>query len=143
GFVASTDPSQKTTVGIVQSGTTMITDTNIVSTVVNSSTINLTITVPSGTTDPLAFTTPNATVKIGVCNPNGSACTAATSSWPLIIDAGPTITGVTNASTFVPLNSTGTGTLAPYDIISVFGNNFCTSAGSGCTASQVMYPTLT
>lgn len=143
GFVASTDPSQKTTVGIVQSGTTLTPNANIVSTVVSSSTITLQITVPSGTTDPLAFTTPNATVKIGVCNPNGSACTGATSSWPLIIDAGPTVTGVTNASTFIPLATDGTGTLAPYDIISLFGTNFCTSGGTGCTASQVMYPTVT
>lgn len=142
GFVASTDPTQKTTVGVV-SGGHLVADANISANVVSASTIILIITVPAGTTDPLSFSTPGTIVTLGVCNPNGSSCSTATGTQPLTIDAGPTIqpNGVTSASTFtavVPPN----GTLAPYDIISLFGSNFCTSSGSGCTASQVLYPTI-
>jgi uncharacterized protein (TIGR03437 family) len=32
-------------------------------------------------------------------------------------------------------------TVAPFDMISVFGSNFCTSGGSGCSSSQVVYGT--
>jgi uncharacterized protein (TIGR03437 family) len=143
GFVSSTDPTQKTTVGISTSGH-LATDINLVATVQNASTILLNITVPAGTTDPLSFPTTGTgnTVTIGVCNPGGTSCTAATGTIALTIGAGPIIQfgGVTSASTFVPVNSPG-GTLAPYDVISIFGSNFCTSNGTGCTS--VLYPTVT
>jgi uncharacterized protein (TIGR03437 family) len=144
GFVSSTDPTQQTTVGVASG--TLKTDANIAVTVVNASTINLIITVPPVTpADPLLpFGTPNSPVVIGVCNPSGSSCNSATASLTLTIGAGPTIQsgGVTSASTFAPVTPV-TGTLAPYDIISLFGSNFCTSNGSGCTNGQVLYAPLT
>jgi uncharacterized protein (TIGR03437 family) len=147
GFVSSTDPTQKTTVGILSSGA-LHADANIVSNVVSASTIILTITVPPGTSDPLMSFASTNTLVLGVCNPAGSipGCSAATGTQSLIIDAGPIIqtNGVTSASTFSPVscpaNGSCTGALAPYDIISIFGSNFCTSGGSGCTG--VLYPTV-
>jgi uncharacterized protein (TIGR03437 family) len=140
GFVSSTDPTQKTTVGIVVAGV-WHTDANIVSNVLNASTIVLTITVPS-LADPLVFSSQN-TLTIGVCNPAGATCSTATGTAALIIGAGPIVQtgGVTSASTFVPVASPA-GTVAPYDILSIFGSNFCSSNGTGCTASQVLYATL-
>jgi uncharacterized protein (TIGR03437 family) len=62
----------------------------------------------------------------------------ATSTIKLSIDQGPTIlqNGVTSASTF---QANG---VAPYDIISIFGTNFCTSGGTGCANGQVLSPTI-
>jgi len=144
GFVTSTLLNQKTFVGLVSPTTgAFAADNNIVVQVNDSSSIKLTITVPSGTTDAaLPFTTPGATVLFGVCNPNGVAppC-AATSTIGLTIDAGPIIQSVTSASTFVQVTP-GTGTLAPYDIITIFGSNFCNSGGTGCAPGQVLYPMI-
>jgi uncharacterized protein (TIGR03437 family) len=141
GFVASQDPLQKTFVGLVSTGH-LTADAYIASNVVSASSIILTITVPSGSTDPLSFASAN-TVVIGVCNPNGSTCSTATGTQSLAIDAGPIIQsgGVTSASTFVSVTPPN-GTLAPYDIITIFGSNFCTSNGTGCGATQILYPTI-
>jgi len=145
GFVSSTDPTLATTVGVVSSGV-LKTDANIGVTVVNGSTISLVITVPAllPVDALLPFATANSIVSLGVCNPGGTTCTTATGTLPLTIGAGPTIQpgGVTSASTFVSVVSP-TGTLAPYDIISIFGSNFCVSAGTGCTNGQVLYAPLT
>ena len=145
GFVAGSSNLQTTFVGIVSAGVNKV-DANVVASVLNSSTINLTVTVPSSA-DALLPTTANFPVTLGVCNPGGVAppCTA-TSTITLTINSGPVIQtpgGVTSASTFVQVVSP-LGTLAPYDIISIFGNNFCVSNGTGCTTSApVLYPTIT
>lgn len=144
GFVSSSDPAQKTTVGVVTNPLTkaMTTDSNINVTVVNAATIVLVITVP--TLDALLPWTTKNDVILGVCNPNGASCSAATNTTAtLTIGAGPTIqtNGVTSASTFAPVVSPA-GTVAPYDILTIFGSNFCTANGTGCASGQVLYPTL-
>ena len=60
GFVASTDPTLKTKVGIItgQTGLAMTTDTNIAWVVKDTSNIILTITVPAATDSNLAVATP-------------------------------------------------------------------------------------
>ncbi|MGA2115172.1 MAG: hypothetical protein ABSH56_10540 [Bryobacteraceae bacterium] len=144
GFIAGSSNLQTTFVGIVSGGLNKV-DANIVASVQNSSTINLTVTIPTAT-DALLPTTANYAVTLGVCNPGGVAppCTA-TSTVTLTINSGPVITtpgGVTSASTFNQVLSPA-GNLAPYDIISIFGNNFCISGGTGCTNGQILYPTIT
>jgi len=147
GFVSSTDLTQKTTVGIVTNAVTkaMTTnDPNITVNVLNAATIILTITVPAASPGDalLPWATQN-NVILGVCNPGGTNCSTATGFATLTIGAGPTIqtNGVTSASTFQPIVA-GTGLVAPYDLLTIFGNNFCTSNGTGCAANQVLYPTL-
>jgi hypothetical protein len=142
GFVTGATP---TFVGVVTSGTTIANDTNISANVFNSSTIILTITQPA--TDTLVnWTKANNQIYLGVCNPPTAVgtCTTATGTIPLIVDSGPVISsgGVTSASTFISANQTTQG-LAPYDMISIFGNNFCVSNGTGCLNNQVLYPTIT
>ena len=143
GFVSSTDVTQKTFAGVVSAGL-LKPDANIAVSVVNASTIVLTITVPAATPADLLlpFAVSNI-VNIGVCNPNGASCSTATGTWPLTIGAGPIIqsNGVTSASTFLPV-AAGAGTVAPYDLLTIFGSNFCTSNGTGCASGQVLYPTL-
>jgi uncharacterized protein (TIGR03437 family) len=54
------------------------------------------------------------------------------------IGANPIIQSVTSASTFIQV-SAPPQTVAPYDLISIFGTNFCTSQGSGCSSNTVLY----
>jgi uncharacterized protein (TIGR03437 family) len=128
GFVPSTDPTQKTKVGIVVSGTTITTDTNIQASVTNQSNITLTITVPSGS-DPIPFA--GGAVNIGVCNPVGGSCTNATSQQTLTFGTNPIILAVTSSSALLENPAV---TVAPYDMISLFGANFCPN----CTTTQVL-----
>jgi len=141
-FVASASALQATFVGVVPSnGGNFQKDPNIVATVNSATSISLAITVPAANTDSLLpFTTAGSTVTLGVCNPNGAAgnppCVLQ-SQISFTIDNGPIIAanGVTSASTFLPAN------LAPYDIVSIFGSNFCVSGGTGCAGvltSQVV-----
>ncbi len=145
GFVPSTDPTQQTVAGIVKTtGTTtaIVSDANVTANVVNASTIILTITNPTTADTNLPFSTANSVVKLGVCNPQGaSTCSVPTGIVSLTIGAGPTFTsaGVVSASTFLPVAST----VAPYDILSIFGSNFCTANGTGCTSGQLLYGTPT
>jgi uncharacterized protein (TIGR03437 family) len=137
GFVPGTDPTQRTNVGII-SGGAITPDTlgNFSSTVVNSSTISVTLTVPTGV-DALLPWTSASTITIGVCNPSGGVCTSPTGTQPLIIGAGPLVSSVVSASTFA-----APAAVAPYDVLTIWGSNFCSSNGSGCNASTVLYGTL-
>jgi uncharacterized protein (TIGR03437 family) len=141
GFVPSTDPTQQTIAGIVKTtGTTpgIVADANVTAYVANASTIVLTITNPAVVDTNLPFATANSVVKFGVCNPQGaSTCAVPTGTVSLTIGAGPTFnsSGVVSASTFLPV----TTTVAPYDILSIFGSNFCTANGTGCTPGQLLY----
>lgn len=151
GFVVSTDPSQKTKVGIV-TGTggsqTITPDPNILSTIVDSSHITLTIIVPSATSsDPLtALFSPSGaggSIVIGVCNPNGSTCSVPTGGTAtLSIGSSPIIQAVSSASTFAQVTAPSVQTIAPYDMLSIFGNNFCSqyaaSGSQGCSSSTVL-----
>jgi hypothetical protein len=140
GFVQSTDPTQKTKVGIVVGGV-IVADTNIASTVVNPSNMTLTITVPVSPDTYLPFSPTGAggTVSLGVCNPSGGSCTAPTGTVTLSIGSNPIIQGVTSASAFQQVTPPTLQTAAPYDFVSIFGTNFCTSGGTGCSSSQLLY----
>jgi uncharacterized protein (TIGR03437 family) len=138
GFVPVSDPTLRTNVGIVHNGV-ITPDPNILSiTVTNSSTIVLLIQAPAPSTDPLLPWT-GTSVSFGVCNPFGGACTTPTGTLPMVVGAGPTITNVVSASTQAVLTPP---TVAPYDILTIWGSNFCTSNGTGCGASGLLYGTL-
>ncbi len=140
GFVPSTDPTQKTKVGVVVGGT-MVADTNIAANIVNPSNITLTITVPAvaDANLPFAVAGTGGTVVVGVCNPGGGTCSIPTGTAALTIGSGPIIQAVTSASAFVQVASPGLQSVAPYDMLSIFGSNFCSSGGTGCASSQVLY----
>jgi uncharacterized protein (TIGR03437 family) len=70
------------------------------------------------------FTSAAGPWYIGVCNPMGAAsCTpsVAGSVVAVTVTAVPIVTAVTSASTFLQ----GATAFAPYDIVSIFGANFC------------------
>ena len=143
GFVVGTDPTQKTVVGVVpQNSTTMQTDTNVSATVLTSSTIALTITVPA-TTDlnlPFSPSGPGGPVTIGVCNPTPRSCIIPTGSITFSIGSNPAISAITSASTFIQVTP-GPGvypTVAPFDLISIFGTNFCSSGATGCSSNATL-----
>jgi uncharacterized protein (TIGR03437 family) len=133
GFVGGTDPTLKTRVGVVVGGQ-VVADTNFSVNVVNASNIILTITVPTTTDAYLPFSPTGAggSVAIGLCN---GTCTTPTGTATLNIGVGPIIQGVTSASSF---NELVTPTLAPYDMISIFGVDFCSSGGTGCSSTQIL-----
>jgi len=142
GFIVSADATQRTRVGVVVAGV-LTTDNNIAWNVINPSNIILTISVPVGTDANLPFATTGAggSVNLGVCNPTSGTCTIPTGVARLSIASGPIVQVVTSASSFVQVNPGSTPTVAPYDIVTIFGTNFCTSGGTGCNSSQVLYPT--
>ncbi len=138
GFVPTSDSTQRTTVGIVVNNQVMP-DANIIgSTVVNSSTIVLTIVAPAPSTDPLLPWTGTA-VTFGVCNPAGGSCSTPTGTLAMVVGAGPTISAVVSAST---QTSASTPNVAPYDILTLWGTNFCSSNGTGCGSSTILYGQL-
>jgi len=144
GFVPSTDPNQKTSVRVWNTATsTASTNPGLSAEVINTSLIKLTITVPA-TTDTalgLPFST-GGQVYLSVCNPITNAqgvvsCTVGSNAYSSFsIGNGPNIQTVTSASAFTQVSS-GSQKVAPYDMLSIFGFNFCTT----CTSSQVLYGT--
>ncbi len=142
GFVPSPDLTQRTKVGIVV-GTAFTADSNLTWNVVNQSSIIVTINVPA-TADvnlPFAPTGAGGNVKIGVCNPTSGSCAIASGYVTLTIGNGPIVQVVTSASSYIQVNPGQTPTVSPYDIVSIFGTNFCTSLGTGCSSSQILYAT--
>jgi uncharacterized protein (TIGR03437 family) len=135
GFVQSSDLSQKTKVGVV-TGNSIVQDTNIASTVTNSSNMILGITV--ATNDTLLNFATGGTVVLGVCNPQGATCTTPSSTVTLSISAGPVIQEVTSASSFQQVNAGQTPNVAPYDMVSVFGTNFCATGTPACASTDVI-----
>lgn len=143
GFVASVSP---TVVGVETSVTPplIVVDPNIVANVVNSTSIVLTITAPSITDPYLPFSGNGGTVTLGVCNPaSGTACSTPTATINLVIGVNPIVQAVTSASSFIESTAPALPTVAPYDILSIFGTNFCVSGGTGCTSPNptTMYAT--
>ena len=151
GFVLSTDPTQKTKVGIVTgSGSTLAltSDPNITWTIVDASHITLNVTVPaSSSSSPLtALFNPSGTpgsIILGVCNPNGTVCSVPTNGTvTLSIGANPIIQAVSSASTFAQVTAPSIQTIAPYDMLSIFGSNFCSqyaaSGSQGCSSTTVL-----
>ena len=140
GFITGTDPTLRTKVGIVSTGV-LVTNTNITSTVVNGSNIILTIIVPAVADAALPFSPTGAggSVVIGICNPVNGVCSTPSGQATLSIGNNPIVQAVTSASAYLQVNPPALQTIAPYDMISVFGTNFCTSGGTGCSSSQVLY----
>ena len=148
GFVRNTsDATQQTKVGVVSSGF-IVTDSAITANVINSTTITLTIAVPTG--DPFLPFGGSNTVQIGVCNPNGVGCSAPTQissvvvgQIGLLIGSVPIIQAVTSASSYIQATPPAHPSVAPYDVLSIFGTNFCMSGATGCTgANAIMYGVL-
>jgi len=143
GFVTGTDPTLRTRVGIVTSGV-LVNNTNITSSVVNGSNIILTIIVPAVADAALPFSPSGAggSVVLGICNPVGGTCSTPSGTATLSIGSNPIVQAVTSASAYVQVNPPTLQTIAPYDMVSIFGTNFCTSGGTGCSSSQVLYGVL-
>jgi uncharacterized protein (TIGR03437 family) len=138
GFVSSSDHSQQTFVGIVVAGA-LVADSNLSVSVNNAS--NIIVTIAATAVDPfLPFATSGTggTVVFGVCNPRGTSCSTATSTVSLKIASGPTIQAVTSAASYAQPVPPALPTVAPYDIVSIFGASFCNSGGSGCSSTQVL-----
>lgn len=139
GFIPSSDPTQRTTIGILNTSGLIAQDANILSAnVINASTIVLTIAAPAASTDPLLPWT-GTSVTFGVCNPAGGSCTNPTGTFSIMVGAGPTISSIVSAST---QTSASTPNIAPYDILTIWGSNFCTANGTGCGANGVLYGQL-
>ncbi len=145
GFVPSSDPTQGTFAGIVNTTSGSVNgiaagaigvDPNVVATVLNASTVTFNITVPASDALLNFFAGTAKAITFGVCNPNGLSCTSPTGQQTVTIAAGPTFTSsqVVSSATFLAPAS-----IAPYDILTIFGTNFCTSNGTGCTPGQVLY----
>ena len=140
GFVPGTDVTQRTKVGLVVNGA-IATDPNIPVSITNPSNMTLTITVNASDNTNLPFSPTGAggTVTIGVCNPAGGICTVPTGTVQLTIGNNPIISAITSASSFVQVNAPALPTIAPYDMVSIWGANFCTSGGTGCSTNTVLF----
>ena len=137
-FIASSDPNVRTKVGII-SGSNFVVDPSISVQVANPSNIILTIVVPSSsTTLPFAPGGAGGTVVLGVCNPSNGNCSVPTSQVNFGIGGSPIIQSVASASSFLQVTAPAIPTIAPYDLISIFGSNFCSSGGTGCASSDVL-----
>ena len=131
GFVGGTDPTLASKVGII-SGTTVTPDTNIAVTYINPSNLSLKITVPALSSGglngdsnlPFLQTGTGGPVYLGLVN--GSS-TIATGTAILTIGGNPIIYGATSASSFTEVSGGALPSFAPYDMISIFGANFCSS----------------
>lgn len=140
GFVAGTDPTLRTKVGVV-TATGFVVEPSITANVVNVSSIILSITVPTTASANLPFspTGNGGTVILGVCNPNGTNCTTPTSTANFTIGSNPIVDAVTSASSFVQVTAPTAQTISPYEMLSVFGSNFCSSGGTGCASTDILY----
>ncbi len=106
----------------------------------NSTSIVLTITVP-GSSDPyLPFAGNGGTVSLGVCNPQGTTCSTPTGTTSLTIGVNPIVRAVTSASSYMQATPPALTPVAPFDILSIFGTNFCVSSATGCIGpNAVLY----
>jgi len=104
----------------------------------------LTITVPASADPNLPFSG-NATVTLAVCNPavaqttcstpTPANSTGASGTFQLSIGTSPIVQAVTSASSYAEAVAPALPTVAPYDILSIFGTNFCVSGSTGCLAN--------
>jgi uncharacterized protein (TIGR03437 family) len=138
GFVTAT--GMVTNVGVL-SGGLVIPDSNIVATVQNATTIDLAITVPTGTDPFLPFSGVGGTVPIAICNPTGASlpCYTPSSSMNLTIGVNPIVQAVTSSASYMQATPPALTSVAPYDMLSVFGINFCISNATGCTSNAILY----
>ena len=133
GFIGG-DNTTRTRVGVVSSnvlGANIVFDNNLQITSVTPTAVFLTINVPSVADANLPFSSAG-TIYLAVCNPG--VCPIATGVVALSVGTTPTIQSVTSASSFQQVTGSNLQTVAPYDMISIFGSNFCTS----CTSGQIL-----
>ena len=141
GFVSS-GTNQVT--AVFANGTQIVTGTGLVVNVVNSTTIVVQITV--GTTG--YFTNAGTPLSIAVLNPNGnSSPTAPTTPAGALANLNvvnvPIIDSVTSAATFIEPTAAAPTLFAPYDLITIFGNNLCPDCGGSNPANLVGAPDST
>lgn len=119
-FVSTTGPQQtKVFVGANLAGATQVATQYV--TVLSAN--YLTVQVPYGTTG-APFATAGATaVLVGVAN--GANPTAPVATMTIGVTAAPIIYGITSASAYVDTAAGSNPKATPYDIISIFGANFC------------------
>jgi len=141
GFVYSGGSSLVTKAGIV-SGGSIVSDYFVSPTVINSTTISLAITVPASNDPYLPFSGVGGSVVFGVCNPGGGNCSTPASQINLTIGVNPIVQAVTSASSYIQATAPALTPVSAYDILSIFGTNFCVSGGSGCMAANaILYGT--
>jgi uncharacterized protein (TIGR03437 family) len=140
GFVPSADPLYKTKVGIVTGGS-IVADGNITVSIINPSNMTLYIAVNSADNANLPFAPSGAggPVTIGVCNPGGGTCSVPTSTQVLNIGNAPIIQAVTSSASLTEVTAPTLPTIAPYDMVSLFGANFCSSIGTGCLTNTILF----
>ncbi len=141
GFVGGTDPTLATKIGYVTGSNpaTVVQDPNMHAVYVNPSNMTLQITVPAlgplgvngDSILPFLVGGSGGPVFLGVVN--GSSTTP-TGTATLTIGANPIIYGVTSSSSFTEVSGGALPAFAPYDMISIFGSNFC--------ASQITFPAV-
>jgi hypothetical protein len=138
GFVGGTNATLATRIGIVGNNNTITTDTNLALAVVNPSNMTLTITVPTVADANLPFnpTGNGGTLTLGIVNGNSS--NIATGTAVLTIGVGPIIQGVTSSSSFTEVTPPTLPTFAPYDMITLWGSNFCSSNNTGCGTNTIL-----
>ena len=122
GFVPGTLGGSQTTV-VFLNGVALTAGVSVLS----STTISVAIPV----TSPGPFDTAGTPAVISVANPNGGVASAPAdpdttnhASAHLSVTNAPIVTAITSASSFIE-SGTASNTFAPYDIISIFGTNFC------------------
>jgi uncharacterized protein (TIGR03437 family) len=134
-----------TVVGIVPSPGFLAVDPNVTWTVLNSTSILVSIIVPATNDSYLPFyLATSSSVTVGVCNPAvGATVCSIPYSGPLgsgtaalTIGVNPIISAVTSASSYVEATAPLLPNIAPYDILTIFGTNFCVSASTGCVAGS-------
>jgi uncharacterized protein (TIGR03437 family) len=143
GFTPATNAGSQTTVGIV-SGGKVVANPNLSADVLNPSNIILTITVPAKPDSALPFDASGTggVVTIGVCNGSVAApCTTASGTVQLTIGSLPVVQAVTSASSYVQVAPPAMPAIAPYDMLSLFGINFCNAGGTGC-GDDILYGSL-
>ncbi|MGD0015619.1 MAG: hypothetical protein ABSD56_14555, partial [Bryobacteraceae bacterium] len=67
--------------------------------------------------------------------PTPANSTGASGTFQLSIGTSPIVQAVTSASSYAEAVAPALPTVAPYDILSIFGTNFCVSGSTGCLAN--------
>ncbi len=111
---------------VFANGAQIVTGTGLAVNVISSTTITLAITVGSTS----YFSAAGTPLALAVINPNGGTPSAPSSGSGfanLNVVSTPIIDSVTSASTFI--ENGASAQFAPYDIVTIFGNNFCPDCG--------------
>ena len=94
----------------------------------------LMVTIPE-TAFPVLSNGKASTLSIGVANQTGAAPTQPTAFWTLNVTTAPVIYGITSTATYVQPNPGLSPSFAPYELISLFGDNFGPTGSNSVTAT--------